>query len=657
MKKIFVLLFISTLFLAGCDSYLDRQPDDALTSDSIWEKRNTTMQYLWNVYSWIPNDADPASNNDAMDANVSDETSASFPNSRFGRYMFETQTPDDTFTGSKYRNMYYGIREAGIFMENVDRCPELTADQKKQYKAEARFLRAYYYFYIMKNYGPTFFNGEDSYGLLAEDINKVDRTDWQTLVTWVCGQLDQAAADLPTSVDAVSELGRATKGMALAIKARLLLYSARPLFNGQVYINEDGTMTESHMYDDVKDLHGKHLFNIKYDESRWADAAKAAKDVIDLGTYALVNSSTKADNRERALENFSILFVDDLTNNEIIFPFMRGGATWRNRAFPQWMIDGVDGWASICPTQKLVDAFAMSNGVYPVKTEYWDTKDYAHGKNVDLANEAHVDSKAGYSESGSVNMKNPLLAVAVPEQAAERVTPNQFADREARFYRNVGWSGMQWVAGNANVKTDLEYYSNGQNAWPSANNVPPTGYLALKWYSPKINPLQSWGTITWPIVRLANVYLDYIEALNEYDPTNADIEKYWNEIRNRAGVPDIFTVYPEIKGDKNLQRKYIRRERMVELCFECHRYADIRTWMTAESARSGYTIGCNVKAGNDNIDGAYWQRREIGLEQYGYGETYVYGPRKFTKKSYLEPFETAEVNRVPALRNSQNLGW
>ena len=77
----------------------------------------------------------------------------------------------------------------------------------------------------------------------------------------------------------------------------------------------------------------------------------------------------------------------------------------------------------------------------------------------------------------------------------------------------------------------------------------------------------------------------------------------------------------------------------------------------AEKARSGYTIGCNVKVKNDQIDGEYWQRREIGLEQYGYGETYTYGPRKFTKKSYLEPFETEEVNRVPALRNSQNLGW
>ena len=75
----------------------------------------------------------------------------------------------------------------------------------------------------------------------------------------------------------------------------------------------------------------------------------------------------------------------------------------------------------------------------------------------------------------------------------------------------------------------------------------------------------------------------YIEALNEYDPANPDILTYWNMIRHRAGVPAIGTgedeVYPEIIGDKDLQRKYIRRERMVELCFEGKRYFDTRRWM------------------------------------------------------------------------------
>ena len=621
------------------------------------------MQYLWNVYSWIYNDAELAGSSIPFDCYISDESTGSFPDYFFGKVIFETHTPDGTNYGHNYGNMYCGIREAGIFLENVDRCPELSDEQKITYKAEARFMRAYYYFYIMKNYGPTFFNGKSSNGLLDEDVNKIDRDTWQTLVDFVCTELDEAAADLPETREATTELGRATKGAALAIKARLLLYSARPLFNGQVYIGTDGTITPSHMYDNIVNIHGKHLFNINYDEKRWETAAKAAKDVIDLETYSLCgelssNCTGSEDDFKRGLNNLNKLFVDDLSNDELIFALMRGGATWRRKAFPQWMIDGVDGWASLAPTQKLVDAFAMANGVYPITTEHWTSKDYAHGKNVNVDDPKQVDPEASYSETGSVSMKNPLLESTTPAQTAEKTTHNRMVGREARFYRNVGWSGMQWIAGNATVKGDLEFYTTGRNAWPDANNVPPTGYLALKWYAPNLNPkTQGYGNMSWPIVRLASVYLDYIEALNEYDENNPDIEKYWNMIRNRAGVPDIFTVYPEIKGDRNLQREYIRRERMVELCFENHRYSDIRTWMIAEDVRTGYTIGCNVRVENDDVNGEYWNRSEIGKMEYGYGEAYLYGARKFTKKSYLLPFPTNEVNRVPALRHSQNLGW
>lgn len=657
MKKTFILLFISSLFLVGCDKYLDRQPDDALTSDSIWEKSNTTTQYLWNVYSWIYNDAELVSDEFVFDAYCSDETSGTFPNARYVKYLFEEQTPANTFAARNYTAQYAGIREAGVFIENVDRCPELTAELKTMYKAEARALRAYFYFYLMKNYGPVFFNGDSSYGLLDEDVNTVDRTDWQTLVNWVCKELDTAAANLPETRDAQTELGRITKGAALAIKARLLLYNARPLFNGQVYLAQDGTITPSHMYDNIKDRKGNQLFNTEYDATRWEDAAAAAKAVIDLNLYSLVNSSAKTDDFERGLENLTDLFVDDLGNSELIFAFMRGGRTWRRMTFPQWSIDGNEGgWASLCPTQKLVDAFAMASGVYPVKTEYWESDEYALGKNVDVANPDQVDPAANYSESGSVSMKNPLLAHTVPDKAQERPTMNQFVGREARFYRNVAWSGMQWVAGNAPVLSDLEFYQGGRNFKTSANNYPPTGYLALKFNSHSIDPRSSWGNISWPIVRLGGVYLDYIEALNEYDPNHADIRKYWDELRDRAGLPSIFDLY-DIAGDKNLQRMYIRRERMIELCYECHRYTDIRTWMIAEDVRTGYTIGCNVKNTNDDVDGNYWQRREIGMMEYGFGEAEKYGARKFTKKSYLEPFPTSEVNKVPALRNSQNLGW
>ena len=165
------------------------------------------------------------------------------------------------------------------------------------------------------------------------------------------------------------------------------------------------------------------------------------------------------------------------------------------------------------------------------------------------------------------------------------------------------------------------------------------------------------GFISFPIFRLGGVYLDYVEALNECDGDVQEMLKYWNAVRNRAGVPDIEQVYPAILTDKDLRRLFIRRERMVEMCFENVRWTDTRTWMTAKVSNSGYVVGCNLRATDDAVDSPYWERREIANMEYGYGECGVFSPRVFTDKMYLLPFPTSEVNRVPALWTSQNYGW
>ena len=148
----------------------------------------------------------------------------------------------------------------------------------------------------------------------------------------------------------------------------------------------------------------------------------------------------------------------------------------------------------------------------------------------------------------------------------------------------------------------------------------------------------------------------YIEALNEYDPQNPDILYYWNMIRHRAGVPSIGPeegeVSPEIIGDQALQRKYIRRERMVELCFEGKRYFDTRRWMIAEKEDNGKVVGCNLNATNHKISGDYWKRTSIFDT---FGEAGTTSERVFTKKYYLLPMNQAELDRIPDL--TQNYGW
>ena len=236
-----------------------------------------------------------------------------------------------------------------------------------------------------------------------------------------------------------------------------------------------------------------------------------------------------------------------------------------------------------------------------------------------------------------------------------------YVNREPRFYANIFWSGQTWVAGQV-TKKDIQLYKKGANGPETSNNYSTTGYLALKFVDPNQSTTQggsatsTWGTLSWPIIRYADILLMYIEALNEYDPTNPDILLYWNKIRKRAGVPSIGNeegeIYSEIIGDQALQRKYIRQERFVELCFEGTRYFDTRTWMTAEQEDNGEVVGCNVAASNDDIGKDFWTRTSIFKT---YGEGGITTDRVFTKKYYLLPINQEELDRCPDM--TQNYGW
>lgn len=646
MKKILAIIVLSAVAFVGCESYLDRQPDDMLTSDSIWEKRATTLKYLYNVYSWTPNDSDP-SGQTMSDHLTSDEMTCAYPGRFYENVIHDTYAPLTGLASYRtypYTNMYNGIREATIFIQNVDRCAELSADEIDMYKAEARFLRAYYYYRLLNVFGPVIFVGDDLVDFSSPTLKNADRTPWQTIVDWVCNECDLAANDLPDASSwGEAWQGRATHGAAMAVKARLLLYSARPLFNGQ-----NGT----HIYDNVKNQDGELLFNTTYDENRWKLAAAAAKDIIDLDEYALVDGSTAENDMDRAMENLQNLYVQQLANTELIYTEQRSAQSWKVVATPTAVISGATSYGGVAPTQKLVDAFASSNGYYPIPTEYFDTKEYNQGANVP---ESVIDSRSGYTETGYTSMKHPLFAYVTPKYASAKNTMNMYVDREPRFYRNILWSNTQWV-GNTTTG-DVHLYAGGPSGPETSHNYSPTGYLPLKWIDPRQNHKDGWNNLSWPLFRLGGVYLDYIEALNEYDPTNADILKYWNMIRYRAGVPDIDELYPEIVGNKDLQRKYIQRERMVEMCFEQQRYYDTRTWMIADVSENGYVIGCCVKQRTDDMNSDFWKRVPIGDATYGYGEGTVLGPHVFKTKHYLYAFNQEEIDRVPALNQSNNYGW
>jgi hypothetical protein len=213
-------------------------------------------------------------------------------------------------------------------------------------------------------------------------------------------------------------------------------------------------------------------------------------------------------------------------------------------------------------------------------------------------------------------------------------TYNQWVGREPRFYVDITYSNSEWLDKNAGLFiTDLTYHGNsGRSA--GGNDYCPTGYIVRK-NNPPSDRTQ--GNRSFVMMRLAEIYLNYAEALNESDPGNADILKYVNLIRTRAGIP-AYGQGVDAPAGQDAVRQAIRRERQIELAFENNRFFDVRRWKIAAQTEAGQIHGLNINA--DAPD---------------FYNVVSFETRVFNKKSYLFPIPQADVNSDTKL--VQNTGW
>ena len=219
-KNISAIILMIALAVCGCDSYLDRQPDDQLTSKNIFDKKTTTLQYLVNVYTYIPSEWSPEGygSTSCIAITASDEASCAYTGSRFFALLNHNQlSPLSNHGGYRhavYRLLYQGISEATYFMSKVQDCPQLTDDEKVMWRGEARFLRAFYYTELLKWNGPVIWLGDRQSDYSDPDVSKVDRSPWSTIVDWLCDEYDKAATELPDTRSSY-EIGRARKALPL----------------------------------------------------------------------------------------------------------------------------------------------------------------------------------------------------------------------------------------------------------------------------------------------------------------------------------------------------------------------------------------------------------------------------------------------------------
>lgn len=630
-KSFYMLCFAaSTLTFTSCEDFLDRQEDEKLTFEKVWENRNTTKQYWLNAMSFLPNFNGGYIGDNEPYLGASDECTIAYD--RQYRYINFGSWNASTVPYYSMDKYYKGIRECNILMQNVHKCSDPLATQRDLdlYYWQARFARAYYYFLMMCDYGPIFLLGDEllDFSASTESLYR-PRNTWEQCVDYVVSEMTECAnSDAIQSSYEELEYGLATKGTCQAVISRLLLYSARDLFNGNTLYRNVKNPTTS----EFPDLSGAELFPQQYDANKWLKAAEAAKVLLDNPQYELY----RAGNGNPYEDYVGITNVN--WNSELIWTDRYNNRfSWGVGTVPT----GVAGTAygAVGPTQQQVDAYAMNNGRYPITGYDADGNPIADSQSgYDVATEMQLSvwnyPATGWSKFGNYDIE----------------APNMYKNREPRFYVTVFFSGNYWLHDQQSTMISFAKGANGNKS----HDYPKSGYLVNRFYDHRLNSASgNWGNITFPVFRLGEIYLNFIESVLECKKRGVTLPggyeqlamDKWADLRDRAGLAPITEVYPNATTEELIE--LCRKERRVELAFERHRYYDTRTWMIATETDGGPMYGMNTECpiGDNaaNVTPAdFWKRT-------------VFETRVFKDNHYLYPFSQRELDRNRML--TQNYGW
>lgn len=632
----------------SCNKYLDVVPDDGVARiDMAFNLRSSAIRYLGTCYSYMPVDGNVIHDSAMLTGDelwdlvgrIVSNTNARVPNGYF--QIARGYQSASNVRANDWADMYKGIRCCDILVENIDRVPDMTLQEKMQWKAEATFLKAYYHFHLVRKWGPVPIIHESLPIDSDMEAVRMYRDNIDDCFDFIISLLDEAMPNLPVTVQSNDELGRITRPICAALKARVAVYAASPLFNG----NEE----ESTLVDD----RGVQLFPSKTEEEkleRWKYAVTACKEAIaasEQANFQLFDKSTIAANFrmcDSLLTDLTLRCAFNLRwNQELIW-----GNTQRDvnnygsiQAFQQWTMPNMSdyshstgGYRFIGVPMKIVDQFYTNHGL-PIENDLaWQ------GVNTQALR--RVTSEYNYY------LEEGYTTVA------------QNFDREPRFYAFLGFDGGKWLGQISNYNdlqpSDIPFIDcrNGGAQGKSGGEVGPvTGYFAKKLY-----PFQcmfignnSFSTywFPWPTMRLTDLYLLYAEAINEAEGPNGphrdDMFECLDAIRSRAGIPGVkesWDKYSNNPGYYNSQygmRSIIHRERLIELSFESQRFWDIRRWKEAPQEYSKGIYGYTV-TGSSPED--YYVKNLVATQTFGL-------------KDYFWPIYTTYLYKNPNL--VQNLGW
>ncbi len=620
-KTTFKILIITLLavFCGACE-YLDVVPDNVATIDNAFSNKANAEKFLSTCYSYQPEYGnyywDPAmASGDEIWFN--EETyNGNMPTSLIAKGFQNSNNPLVNYWDGR---RFIALRDCNIFLSEIEKVPDMTTLEKKRWIAEVKFLKAYYHFVLFRAYGPIPVIRENLPIYVDTKDIMVYREPVDEVIDYMVELLDEAAIDLPDKILALTqEYGRITKPAALTLKAKILITAASPLFNG----NND--------YSTLIDNRGVQLFNQVYDPAKWQRAADAAKEAIEVceaaGIRLYDDYSAKEAHSEAVMRELTFRsVVTEKGSSEIIWPGTNNRQEWWEQGEYQPLLVQVTSSnpvrQRIGATMRMAELFYSKNGV-PINEDF--SFDYENRYKLRVAESYESD----FVRSGES-------------------TAILHFDREPRFYASISFDRGAYIL-------DPVYYYVYVRAGELATKrnqgeFTVTGYFVKK----LINPLNSFSgesygidyAFPWPILRLADLYLVYAEALNEIkDAPDAEVYEYVDLIRQRAGLQGVveswtnYSSSPDKPSTREGMREIIRQERMIELAFEGHRFWDVRRWKLASEFMNQPIRGWNIQ----------------GAKTEFYNVTTIYSPR-FELKDYFWPIRESELINNPNL--VQNLGW
>ena len=647
MKKYVIILFIIS---TSCEKdYLDVVPDNIATIDLAFNTRSTAENFLSTCYTYIPEHANVEQNFSLLagdeiwyyaenDFYMNNETSF-----RLAKGMQNSASPYLNYweggRGAPH-SLFNALRDCNIFLENLVEVPGLEEDERLKWIDEVKVLKAFYHFWLMQMYGPIpIIDQNIAVGASPEETN-VKRESIDDVVNYLVQILDEVieAENLPGLINYIyTDMGRITMPIAKALKAKILVLAASPIFNGNTDLSE------------LTDNLGNKLVSQVYDPQKWVYARDALFEAIEsahLNGHQLYEFNQQIPiiggiNEEITRELSLRAAITEPFNTEIVWAF---APEWTGDlqmwCQPRWTADhsALFGYTkkSHAPTLNMAETFYTNNGVPIDEDLTWD-----YGNRYDVIQTPLFDSN-------NENFHEFYIE-------DDYYTAKLHTYREPRFYSSIGFDGGKWFSletENINFIPHLNAKAGAASGKQGFEIYSITGFFAKKLvHYENIISLQG-STIkgySFPIIRLSDLYLMYSEALNETKAApDAEVYEYIQRVRTRAGLDaggdilntwQMYSTNPSKPMTKDGMRKIIHQERMIELALEGHRYWDLKRWKLATEYFNKPIQGWNIF--RSDVEGFY----EV--------ENIFY--RNFSTKDYLWPISQNELLRNPNL--IQNPGW